>query len=113
MFDKDVPENLLEFLLNTKNKVALFELFREEAANPLIWQWDGEVVITYNKQIWTKSDGIQDFGPWIDHVHEEADNRMVLHAIDMLKANINQIVIKTVATDAIIIFLSYYMQYCQ
>ena len=41
LFDKDdnVPENLLEFLLNTKNKVALFELLREEAANPLIWHY--------------------------------------------------------------------------
>ena len=56
---------------------------------------------------------MREIGKWIDEVHQEADNRMLIHARDMLDAGINTIVIRTGVTDVIVIFLAFPMQFRQ
>ena len=106
-----LPENLQEFLLNSDNKTNLNHLFQKQASNPIFWQWPGEVVTTYGKKVWSRHDGVKELGTWIDQVHEEADNRMLIHAKDMLDAGLKSINVRTADTDVIVIFLSYYLQF--
>jgi len=42
---------------------------------------------------------------WIEEVHEEADNRIVVHIEDMLKTGVADIKVRTVNSDVIVILL--------
>ena len=52
-----------------------------------------DMVITRDSKVWTKSDGPEELVPWLNHVHIEADNRMIAHITDMLRGDIE---IKTI-----------------
>ena len=41
------------------------------------------------------NDGINDFESWLDHVHEKANNRMVIRASENLKGGLNSITVRT------------------
>ena len=78
---------------------------------PQSWAWRQEVVVTYNTKVLTSSDRIQEMYTWIQCVHEEADNRMVIHIKDMLEKDIANIKLRTVDTDVIVILLSFMPQF--
>ena len=44
---------------------------------------------------------------WIDGVHEEADNRIVIHITDMIRNDITKIKLLTVDTNMIVILLAF------
>ena len=115
LFDEDdlIKEKAESFLLNSENKTRFNALIQKHATNPLFWQWSGEIVTTYGKKFWSRNEGVREIGEWMDAVHEEADNRMLIHAKDMLDAGIKSIVIRTGDTDVIIIFLAYHLQFRQ
>ena len=108
--DDHLPDEkqMKDFLLNTTNKVRLNEIIQKHAANPLFWQWSGEVTVTVGKRVWTRSDGIRDIMVWQDELHEEADNRMILHVKDMMAQNhCKCIQLRTVDTDVVVIALAF------
>ena len=52
-----------------------------------------DMVITRDSKVWTKSDGPKELVPWVNHVHIEADNRMIAPIADMQRGDIE---IKTI-----------------
>ena len=105
-----LPADIDSFLKNDGNKTELNKLISQLAARPTTWTWDGEVVVTYGKRVMSRSDGVQDIMRWIDGVHEEADNRMIVHIVDMIRKSIINIKIRTVDTDVIVIILAFMPQ---
>ena len=113
VFDKDdkISSDFKAFLQNNENKKHFNDLIQKTASDPLFWQWQGEVVSTHGKKVWTRSDGTKEFGTWINELHEEADNRILLHVKDALEAGLESIVIKTADTDVVVLLLAYHMQF--
>ena len=52
---------------------------------------------------------------WRDEVHEEADNRMLVHAQDFMEFDndVKCIVIRTNDTDVVVLFLTFFEQFLQ
>ena len=73
----------------------------------------GEVYVTYGKGVGSCSDGNVDIMCWIDGVHEEADNRIVIHIADMIRNDITKIKLRTVDTDVIVILLAFMPQFLE
>ncbi len=105
--DSKLPKDLSLFLKNDENKTDLNMLIAKHIMRPDSWTWRKEVVVTYNRKVLTSSDGVQEIYNWIQDVHEEADNRMVIHIKDMLEKGINNIKVQTLDTDVIVILLSF------
>ena len=84
-----LPNNLTSFLGNDDNKTYLYKVIAQHAANPLFWSNSMcEVVISYGEKIWTKSDEYKEIvQPWIEEVHEEADNKIMAHLANMLTSS--------------------------
>ena len=63
------------------------------------------MVITRDSKVWTKSDGPKESVPWVNHLHEEADNRMIAHIADIMRGNmeIKTICVRTADNDVIAI----------
>ena len=68
-------------------------------------------MVTHGTKVWSRSDGTQEIMTWIDAVHEEADNRMVVHIQDMLLKGISCIQVRTVDTDVVAILLAFMLQF--
>ena len=51
----------------------------------MFWKCDAEIVKTKEFNVWIKSYGDSELVPWIENVHEEADNHMFAHVMVMLK----------------------------
>ena len=68
-------------------------------------------MVTYKKKVLARSDGIQDIYQGQEDVHEEADNRMIIHINHMLKNGISSITVRTLDTDVIVILLSFMVQF--
>ena len=79
--------------------------------NPESWDWGKEVLVTYEKKVLARSDGIQEIYQWQEALHEEADNRMIIHINHMLKKGISSITVRTLDTDVIVILLSFMVQF--
>lgn len=102
-----LPTDLQGFLKNADNKTGLNELIVEQLLLTESSSWDGEIVVTYNQIVKTKTDGPRGMFTWIEDTHEEADNRMLVHIQDMLKDGISNIVVRSNDTDVFIILLSF------
>ena len=103
---------MTEFLSNSLNKTKLNGLIQKTAINPLFWSWPGEIVITHGKGIWRLSDGPEEFISWQDQLHEEADNRMIMHIRDMIiNSHCESIIVRTVDSDVIIILVAFLSQF--
>ena len=96
-----------DFFLNEDNKKNFYQIVQKQAANPLFWEWSGEVTISLGKRVWSRSDGVKDLIQWRDEVQEEADNRMLVHTKDIMEfdKNAKSIIIRTNDTDVVVIFL--------
>ena len=81
-------------------------MFQKQASNPLFWQWPGEVVTTYGKKVSSRHGEVKELGTWMDQVHEEADNRMLIHAQEMLDAGLKSIRVRTADTNVVVTLLS-------
>ena len=86
-------------------------LIANHITNPDSWDWGKEVLVTYKKKVLARSDGIQEIYQWQEDVHEEADNRMIIHINHMLKNGISSITVRTLDTDVIVILLSFMVQF--
>ena len=104
-----LPDHLSSFLKNDDNKRSFNSIISQHGRNPLFWSCNAEVVITKDFKFWSKSDGDRELVPWKEHVHEEADNRMIAHVMDMLKKepNIRTICVQTADSDVIVSLTSY------
>ena len=109
-----LPDDLPTFLKNDGNKTLLNKIISQHAARPLFWKLcDAEIVITRNSRIWSKADGPKELVPWVEQVHEEADNRMVAHIMDMLKQdnNIESVCVRTADSDVIAILVAFMAEF--
>ena len=106
-----LPKDFKSFIENSENKTDLNKLISEYAARPTTWSWGGEVFVTYGKGVKSTTDGPQDFMQWIDEVHEEADNRIIVHISHMLDSQISKIIVRTGDTDVIVIILGFMAQF--
>ena len=106
-----IPSDMNEFMKNSENKTLLNALIATHALQPQSWDWDHEVVVTDGKTIKSSRDGEKDIFTWIQATHEESDNRMLIHIIDMLECGITDIAVRATDTDVIIILLSFMMQF--
>ena len=88
-------------------------LIAKHTMRPESWTWRKEFPITYNRKVLTSSDGVQEIFRWIQDVHEEADNRMVIHIRHMLEKGICNIKVRTLDTDVIVILLSFMYEFIQ
>ena len=109
------PDDLKDFFLNEDNKKNFYQIIQKQAANPLFWEWPGEVTITFGQRVWSRNDGVKDIVQWRDEVHEEADNRMLVHAQDFMESDNHAkcIVIRTNDTDVVVLFLTFFEQFLQ
>ena len=98
---------------NAENKTNLNALVAVHAMRPQTWGWDNEVVVTDNTTIRSSRVGVKDIFTWIPSAHEEADNRMVIHIIDMISNGITNITLRSNDTDVIIILLSFMLQFIE
>ena len=110
-----LPDDLKDFFLNEDNKKNFYQIIQKQAANPLFWEWTGEVTITFGQRSWSRNDGVKDIVQWRDEVHEEADNRMLVHAQDLMESDndVKCIVIRTNDTDVVMLFLTFFEQFLQ
>lgn len=83
--NSELPNDIASFLHNDKNKMDLNMLIAEHAMRPQSWVWKKDVVVSYNRKVLTNYDGIQEIYSWTESVHEEADNRMIVHIKNMLE----------------------------
>ena len=86
-----LPDDFNSFLNNDDNKTDLNKLISQLAIRPTGWTWEGEVYVTYGKGVRSRSYGNVDIMRWIDGVHEEAKNRIVIHIADMIRNDITKI----------------------
>ena len=100
------------FLSNNENKIKLNSLIQKVGSDPLFWNnWTGEVVISHGTRVWSIHDGPKDIMRFIPEVHEEADNRIVAHVLDVLSERWfegSDIIIRTGDTDVVVILVSFY-----
>ena len=80
--NEKLPDHLPAFLQNDENKISFNVIIAQNASNPLFWTCDADIVIARNSKGWTKSDGPKESVPWVNHLHEEADNRMIAHIVE-------------------------------
>ena len=52
-----LPDDLKDFFLNEDNKKNFYQIIQKQAANPLFWEWTGEVTITFGQRVWSMNDG--------------------------------------------------------
>ena len=102
-----IIDDLEAFIANSENKSDLNSLIAEYAARATTWNWGGEVCVTYGRGVRSTQDGSLDMMQFIDEVHEEADNRIVVHINNMLESGIDKILVRTGDTDVIIIILGF------
>ena len=97
------PDDLKDFFLNEDNKKNFYQIIQKQAANPLFWEWTGEVTITFGQRVWSRNDGVKDIVQWRD---EEADNRMLVHAQDFMESDND-------AKCIVVLFLTFFEQFLQ
>ena len=51
-------KKVMDFLSNSENKTKLNAIIQKHCANSLLWEWSGEVAVTFGKRIWARSDGL-------------------------------------------------------
>ena len=86
-----------DFFQSCVNKTKLIEIVQKHAVNPLCWQ-----------RVWSRSDGVREIMVWQDALHEEADNRILVHVKDMMVQNdCKSIQIRNVDTDVVVIMLAF------
>ena len=94
--NEKLPDNLPAFLQNDENKICFNVIIAQHASNPLFWTCDADIVIARDSKVWTKSDGPKESVPWVNHLHEEADNRMIAHIADIMRGDME---IKTICVQ--------------
>ena len=112
-YNDPLPDDFNSFLNNDDNKTDLNKLISQLAIRATSWTWEGEVYVTYGKGVRSRSDGNVDIMRWIDGVHEEADNIIVIHIADMIRNDITKIKLRTVDTDVIVIMLAFMPQFLE
>ena len=99
--DSRIPGNWQSFLRLDKNKQELFEFLSNEAINisteKVIVSTIGEVAVT---------NGSSDLSFMSPSNHEEADTRMLLHAMDASQKGATLVLIRTVDTDVVVIAIA-------
>ena len=106
-----LAQDFPSFLLNSENKTNLNKLISEIAAREITWNFRGEVLVTYGRGVRSNTDGPVLDMRFTDDVHEEADNRMIVHIIHMIDNKINKILVRTGDTDVIVILISFMPQF--
>ncbi|KAG7177456.1 hypothetical protein Hamer_G016752 [Homarus americanus] len=96
-----LPSNWQNFLRNSDNKEELFS-FQSEQAMQLVVKESKQLVVTDKKQVLTVPPRkyTANLAPCN---HEEADTRMMVHAVDALECGHRRILIRTVDTDVAIL----------
>ena len=96
-----IPSNWLNFLRYPNNKTELFAFLTKVASEKLSLEGK-EIYITSDQSVVSlcPSTSIPDC------THEQADTRIVVHAIDAIRKGMKSICIRTVDTDILIILLS-------
>ena len=112
-YNDPLPDDFNSFLKNDDNKTDLNKLISQLAIRPTSCTWEGEVYVTCGKGVRSRSDGNVDIMRWIDGVHEEDDNRIVIHIADMIRNDITKIKLRTVDTDVIVILLAFMRQFLE
>ena len=110
-YNDPLPDDFNSFLKNDDNKTDLNKLISQFAIRPTSWTWEGEVYVIYGKGVRSRSDGNVDIMLWIDGLHEETDNRIVIHIADMIRNDITKIKLRTVDTDVIVVMLAFMRQF--
>ena len=70
-----------------------------------------EVVVTDNTKVMSSTFGETNMFTWVAASHEEADDRMMIHIVDMIKSGISKITVRATDTDVIIILLAFMLQF--
>ena len=112
-YNDSLLDDFNSILNNDDNITDLNKLISKLAIRPIGWTWKGEVYVTYGKGVRSHSDGNVDIMRCIDGVHEEADNRIVIHIADMIRNEITIIKLRTVDTDVIVILLTFMPQFLE
>ena len=98
---KKLPGNFPEFMRVSENKTELFYLIGSCINKE---QFAGVVLVTYGKQVrCSESADVEGLSPCS---HEEADNRMLLHAADGARRGYKKVLIRTVDTDVVVLCVS-------
>ena len=100
------PSNWHSFLRIDKNKTELFSFLSEQMTsnpelNKLVIAAFEDVVLTSNQA------DVRNLSPCN---HEEADTRVFLHALDMSNNGLQNVMIKTVDTDVVVLAVSMYAE---
>ena len=111
-----IPNDMADFLKNSKNKKNLNRMIAKQAVDPRRnYHANHDIVVTYNEgKVLTSNDGLNEMFDWIAESHEEADNRLILHMKDMILNNhVIRIHVRSVDTDVMIILLSFMPQFLE
>ena len=95
------------------NKTDLNKLSSQLAIRPTSWIWAEKFYVTYVKGVRSRCDGNVEIMRCIDGVHEEADNRIVIHIADIIRNDITKIKFWTVDTDVMDILLAFMPQFLE
>ncbi|KAE8741792.1 hypothetical protein FOCC_FOCC012681 [Frankliniella occidentalis] len=101
-----LPKNWKNFLLNDDNKTGLFKLLAEQSLN-----LSPELLVVTNvgdKFFASQTAGTQLAG--LPCVLEEADARLILHAADAARNGCENIVIRSVDSDVVVLAVSYFYE---
>ena len=98
-----IPKNWSNFLHNNVNKRELFCFLSERISKISIP--DKKIYTTYLNYVLSSTNGVPDESD--DEIdpcnHEEADTRMLLHAIHAARQGHNKVVLRTVDTDVLVL----------
>ena len=101
--DTKIPQNWNDFLRNSDNKSELFRFLSHQCMS---LQTEKIMVATLDEQIVTNR---QEWGE-LHHIaqctHEEADTRVILHAVNAKKTGCQKILIQTLDTDVVILSIA-------
>ena len=82
--EEDMLLDYLKDFFLSEDQNNFYQIIQKQAANPLFWEWTGEVSITFGQLVCSMNDGVKDIVQWRGEMHEEADNSMLVHAQDFM-----------------------------
>ena len=104
--DTRIPKNWSSFLCDDNNKSELFAYLAQQVTS--IDCSPKEVVSTYREEVLVSSQrDVSNISPCSQ---EEADTRMLLHALDCSKVGLKKVMIKTVDTDVLVIAVTLFQK---
>ena len=96
-----IPGNWQEFLRVDENKIELFSFLAKKA---ILLETECQTISTHHQYVLFKQH--RDVASLAPCTHEEADTRIMLHVADAAREGHNQITVRTVDTDILVLAIA-------